>query len=705
MRLATPCLSVTLVFATTAPSQTAIVVPDGLATVPGNANNSFPWSRNASSMRIQFIYDDSHFTAQGMTGPALITQLRWRPYSPTTTPGTWAGGSWPNVRIDLATAATSWSAPSATFANNLGADAITVHQGPVVVIGGTVQPNTVGPWYIGIPLATPFVYNPATGDDLLVDIHLDGTGWTGTSRAADHQWTGSMAARIYNTSGLTATTGSVGTSYGAVMEVTHQPAVGVFSRFSATPRTGPSPLQVQFADASFTSDPNGILAWAWDVDGDNVVDYTVQNPSHTYTNCGTYSVSLTVIAANGTNTLAVSNFIVTDTVTPSFAWSNLGANVIQYTDTSAPVPTSWDWDLDGDGITDSTAQHPVWAYAQTQCVGANVRLAVSRLCRGPFTTSQQVVLAPSSVAYMTGSTSTSSSSWIGGLFDVSVTHPGGISVCGVTVRPGGLVAPMNVAVYVAPDTYVGKDTNASLWRLVATATALPAAAPGSIALNPPFYLPAGNFGMAVYIGQPGGVSTSMTHNSVPTTGHPGPISTPDVILFPNPAAAPGMIRTGLFGGGTLNPRIWNGTLHYSACGTGGDPGFGFFGAGCAGSLGITNLRHAGRPRIGSTLTVNYDNLPLAAAIIFMGFSNTNSLFGPLPLDLGVYGAPGCSARVSTDATLFLLGAGNAAAWNFGIPNVANLVGVLMYHQALVLDPGFNTFGAVMSDAAGLIIGS
>ena len=39
----------------------------------------------------------------------------------------------------------------------------------------------------------------------------------------------------------------------------------------------PSPLLVQFTDTTFTSDPGGVTSWAWDLDGDNVVDSTQQN--------------------------------------------------------------------------------------------------------------------------------------------------------------------------------------------------------------------------------------------------------------------------------------------------------------------------------------------------------------------------------------------------------------------------------------------
>ena len=88
-----------------------------------------------------------------------------------------------------------------------------------------------------------------------------------------------------------------------------------------------------------------------------------------------------------------------------------------------------------------------------------------------------------------------------------------------------------------------------------------------------------------------------------------------------------------------------------------------------------------------------------------GFSNTNSVFGALPFDVTVYGAPGCFGRVSTDVTTLLLGAGNTAAWNFVIPNDPGLSGLPLYNQALVLDPGFNALGAVLSDAAGMIVGN
>jgi len=81
--------------------------------------------------------------------------------------------------------------------------------------------------------------------------------------------------------------------------------------FSATPTTGYAPLTVNFTDLST---PTGeILTWSWDFgDGSNSTD---QNPSHQYTAIGTYTVSLTVSNACGSNTTSAP-VIVTARPTP-----------------------------------------------------------------------------------------------------------------------------------------------------------------------------------------------------------------------------------------------------------------------------------------------------------------------------------------------------------------------------------------------------
>ena len=50
----------------------------------------------------------------------------------------------------------------------------------------------------------------------------------------------------------------------------------------------------------FTDTSTGATAWQWDVDGDNVIDYTIQNPSHVYSP-GDYDVTLTITNLNSSS--------------------------------------------------------------------------------------------------------------------------------------------------------------------------------------------------------------------------------------------------------------------------------------------------------------------------------------------------------------------------------------------------------------------
>ncbi len=73
--------------------------------------------------------------------------------------------------------------------------------------------------------------------------------------------------------------------------------------FTGTPVSGNYPLDVSFTDQS-TYSPT---TWSWTF-GDGGTS-TVQNPSHTYTAAGTYTVSLTVTNAFGSDTLTKTDYI------------------------------------------------------------------------------------------------------------------------------------------------------------------------------------------------------------------------------------------------------------------------------------------------------------------------------------------------------------------------------------------------------------
>jgi len=75
--------------------------------------------------------------------------------------------------------------------------------------------------------------------------------------------------------------------------------------FIASTTSGTGITTVQFTDNS-TGD---IETWAWDLNGDGIIDSTAQSPVYTYRNNGYYSVSLTVSGIQCENTLTRKDYI------------------------------------------------------------------------------------------------------------------------------------------------------------------------------------------------------------------------------------------------------------------------------------------------------------------------------------------------------------------------------------------------------------
>lgn len=77
----------------------------------------------------------------------------------------------------------------------------------------------------------------------------------------------------------------------------------VFPNFTATPRTGIAPLEVQFQDQTFGSP----VLWDWSFDDGGSA--TVQNPSHVFTQGGLYDIGLHVETATGSENLVKDHYI------------------------------------------------------------------------------------------------------------------------------------------------------------------------------------------------------------------------------------------------------------------------------------------------------------------------------------------------------------------------------------------------------------
>jgi hypothetical protein len=166
-------------------------------------------------MRHQMIYARNTVP----TGTITITRLRWRANGAATAT---TGGTWSNVTIQMCTSATPHTAPDATFANNYGADLTTVYTGPVTV--ASTIPSYPGPFYVDVPLTTPFTYSGP--GDLLIEVSWAAGTYTGPGTAAQttdyHIPAGTPAARVYSTA-AGATTGAVNTSAGMVVNFDYTP--------------------------------------------------------------------------------------------------------------------------------------------------------------------------------------------------------------------------------------------------------------------------------------------------------------------------------------------------------------------------------------------------------------------------------------------------------------------------------------------------
>ena len=127
-----------------------------------------------------------------------------------------------------------------------------------------------------------------------------------------------------------------------------------------------------------------------------------------------------------------------------------------------------------------------------------------------------------------------------------------------------------------------------------------------------------------------------------------------------------------------------------------------FGGGCQGSNGLTPEHFASAPPIVDRDAVYgvRNALPHTLALMFVGFSNEDSVLGDLPLNLSFYGFdPSCWLLVSPE-----LSAGMVTDWTgqaqISIPiTPASLLGLQFYTQFVVLDPGVSsTFPGVVSNA-------
>jgi PKD repeat protein len=319
--------------------------PGPTPTKPSAAFNATPTSGEAPLV--------VQFTDQSTAGSSAITAWAWN-FGDDTTSTEQSPSHTYDTDGTYTVALTVSSADGSDTETKTGL--ITVNSGSVTDVPPTAN-FAVTPTSGEAPLAVQFTDTSTPGSSAITTWAWDfGDGNTSTDANPDHTYN---VADTYSVS-LTVTTavGSDTETKTDIITVNVGAPTPPTADFTATPTSGDAPLTVQFVDTS-ASGSSVITEWLWEF-GDDTTS-TDRNPSHVYDTAGSYSVTLTVITADGSDEEFKSNLIAVASgsgtaPTAAFSATPLSGNApltVQFTDESTPGTspiTTWAWDF-GDGTT------------------------------------------------------------------------------------------------------------------------------------------------------------------------------------------------------------------------------------------------------------------------------------------------------------------------------------------------------------------
>jgi PKD repeat protein len=202
-----------------------------------------------------------------------------------------------------------------------------------------------------------FEFSPTTGtaplDIQIVDTSIGANSYSYNFGDGSSLMNTSQPKHTYESSGTYNITQTVTNSHGSAnLTKTIRVKQLPFAYFYPTPNYGYAPLEVTFEDHSTDT-----ILWYWDFgDGTNS---SLQNPTHTYTNAGVFTVVLTASNEDGnstyTDTITVNQHppVASFTANPTTGKKPL---TVQFTDTSTYSPTSWSWRFGDKGT--SIEQNP-----------------------------------------------------------------------------------------------------------------------------------------------------------------------------------------------------------------------------------------------------------------------------------------------------------------------------------------------------------
>lgn len=160
----------------------------------------------------------------------------------------------------------------------------------------------------------------------------------------------------------------------------------------------PEPTPIGQTTNFYGASNSQVVSWLWDFGDGN--SSSVQNPVHTFSNVGTYIVSLQIVDTGGCQNSVYHNCTVTDLPILDFTWDQSCLNnPVQFTVLSPPTDTgaiaSYFWDL-GDGNS-STMQNPSHLYVQVG--NYNVTLTITDTLNAVNSLTKTITIYDSPVSY------------------------------------------------------------------------------------------------------------------------------------------------------------------------------------------------------------------------------------------------------------------------------------------------------------------
>lgn len=180
-----------------------------------------------------------------------------------------------------------------------------------------------------------FSGSPTSGDYPLTvdftDASADATGWSWDFGDGVGSSTQQNPSYTYDAAGTYTVTLTASNACGSDIEqkadyitVSTPPQDPPVADFTGSPTSGSAPLAVQFTDQS-TNNPT---SWSWDF-GDGIGTSSAQNPSYTYNDPGTYTVTLVATNVYGSDTEAKLDYITVNEpaqATQAFANAEISVN-------------------------------------------------------------------------------------------------------------------------------------------------------------------------------------------------------------------------------------------------------------------------------------------------------------------------------------------------------------------------------------------